>query len=87
MTEPGGQDWEQLVHQPNSADGSYDAKNKYTAFKALESLIPDLVSAKYDHCEFKLICDDFGLANLIVCSKEDLTVGVVDLEWSYIGPA
>jgi hypothetical protein len=28
------------------------------------------------------------LANLIVRSKEDLTVvGVVDLEWSYIGPA
>ncbi|RHZ67865.1 hypothetical protein CDV55_105981 [Aspergillus turcosus] len=83
-----GQDWEQLVHQPNSAVGPYDAKNKYVAFKVLRSLIPDLVHAKYDRCKFKLICDDLGLANLIVRSREDLTVvGVVDLEWSYIGPA
>ena len=37
---------------------------------------------------FKLLCDDFGLANMIVRSKDDLTiVGVVDLEWSYAGPA
>jgi hypothetical protein len=47
-----------------------------------------LVHAKYDSCKFKLICDDLGLANLIVRGKGDLTVvGVVDLEWSYIGPA
>ncbi|XHG01534.1 hypothetical protein AWENTII_004912 [Aspergillus wentii] len=58
------------------------------AFKVLKSLIPDLVHTKYDSCKFKLICDDLGLANLIVRGKEDLTViGVVDLEWSYIGPA
>ncbi|KAH0829719.1 hypothetical protein FOPE_10723 [Fonsecaea pedrosoi] len=37
---------------------------------------------------YKLICDDLGLANLIVRSAEDLTVvGLVDLEWSYAGPA
>jgi hypothetical protein len=83
-----GQDMEQLVHQPNSAVGLYDAKNKYGAFKTLQSLVPALVNAKYDRCKFKLICDDLGLANLIVRSREDLTVvGVVDLEWSYIGPA
>ncbi|KAK2757120.1 hypothetical protein FQN54_005090 [Arachnomyces sp. PD_36] len=83
-----GQDWEQLVQQPNSIVGSYDAKNKYVAFKVLKALISDLVNAKYDRCKFKLICDDLGLANLIVRSREDLTVvGVVDLEWSYIGPA
>ncbi|BDD59160.1 hypothetical protein MPDQ_005490 [Monascus purpureus] len=83
-----GQDWEQLVRQPNSIVGEYDAKNKYVAFKVLKTLIPDLVNAKYDHCKFKLICDDLGLANLIVRGKRDLTVvGVVDLEWSYIGPA
>lgn len=47
-----------------------------------------MVNAQYDHGKFKLICDDLGLANLIVRGKEDLTVvGVVDLEWSYIGPA
>ena len=35
-----------------------------------------------------MICDDLGLANLIARGREDLTVvGVVDLEWSYIGPA
>ncbi|KAL4985841.1 hypothetical protein BDW68DRAFT_164298 [Aspergillus falconensis] len=82
------QDWEQLVHQPNSTVGPYDAKNKYVAFKVLNALIPDLVHAKYDRCKFKLVCDDLGLANLIVRGREDLTVvGVVDLEWSYIGPA
>lgn len=58
------------------------------AFKVLKCLIRDLVNPKYDRRKFKLICDDLGLANLIVRSREDLTVvGVVDLEWSYIGPA
>ncbi|GAA85252.1 phosphotransferase enzyme family protein [Aspergillus luchuensis IFO 4308] len=83
-----GQDWKQLVHQPNSVCGEYDAQNKYMAFKALRSFVPDLIHPKYNHGNFKLICDDLGLANLIVRSKDDLTVvGVVDLEWSYIGPA
>ncbi|PWY80150.1 phosphotransferase enzyme family protein [Aspergillus eucalypticola CBS 122712] len=83
-----GQDWEQLVHQPNSVCGEYDAQNKYVALKALRSFVPDLVHPKYNHGNFKLICDDFGLANLIVHSKDDLTVvGVIDLEWTYIGPA
>ncbi|KAL4742306.1 hypothetical protein BDV11DRAFT_202807 [Aspergillus similis] len=64
------QDWEQLVRQPNSTVGPFDAKNKYMSFKVLNGLIPDLVHAKYDRC------------------KDDLTViGVVDFEWSYIGPA
>ncbi|CAG8920394.1 unnamed protein product [Penicillium salamii] len=76
-----------LVHQPNSTVGFYDAQNKYVAFKVLESLIPEFVNAKYDRCKFKLICDDLGLANVIVRGTEDLTiVGLVDLEWSYIGP-
>ncbi|KAJ0415263.1 phosphotransferase enzyme family protein [Aspergillus carlsbadensis] len=82
------QDWEQLLHQPNSVVGPYDAKNKYVAFKVLKSLIHNFVNEKYDHGKFKLICDDLGLANLIVRGSQDLTVvGVVDLEWSYIGPA
>jgi hypothetical protein len=54
----------------------------------LKSLIPDLVERDYDRGPFKLICDDLGLANLIVRSEGDLTVvGVVDFEWSYVGPA
>jgi hypothetical protein len=83
-----GQDWEQLIHQPNSTVGLYDVKNKSLGFKVVKSLIPNLVNEKYDRCKSKLICDDFDLANLIVRSREDFTVvGVVDLEWSYIGPA
>ncbi|KAK6814919.1 hypothetical protein RU639_009772 [Aspergillus parasiticus] len=83
-----GQDWEQLVHQPNSTVGLYNAKNKYLAFNVLKTMIHNLVNVKYDRCRFKLICDDLGLANLIVRGREDFTVvGVVDLEWSYIGPA
>jgi hypothetical protein len=83
-----GQDLEQLVHQPNSTDGLYHAQNKYVAFKVLKSLIPNMIHAKYDRGKFKLICDDLGLANLIVRGNEGLTVvRVVDLEWSYIGPA
>ncbi|KAL4876459.1 hypothetical protein BJY04DRAFT_231631 [Aspergillus karnatakaensis] len=76
------QDWEQLIHQPNSTTGPYHAQNKYTAFKVLEGLVPDFVHPKYDHCKFKLIYDNLGLANLIIHGKEDLTVvRVVDLEY------
>ncbi|KAJ5797149.1 uncharacterized protein N7518_005689 [Penicillium psychrosexuale] len=81
-------DLEQLARQPNSTVGFYNARSKSLAFKVLKSLIPDLVHPEYDRCRFKLICGDLGLANLIVRSKEDITiVGVVDLEWSYMGPA
>lgn len=83
-----GQDWQQFLQQPNSVFGPYDAKNKYEAFKTLGALIPNLINSRYNCGKFKLICDDLGLANLIVKSKDDFTViGVVDLEWSYIGPA
>lgn len=58
------------------------------SFSFLKSLIPALVERNYDSGPFKLICDDLGLASLIVRSEEDLTiVGVVDFEWSYVGPA
>lgn len=61
---------------------------KYRSFKVLRSLIPNFVHNGYDCTKFKIICDDLGLANLIVRSRENLTViGVVDFEWSYIGPA
>lgn len=47
-----------------------------------------MVNSEYNHGPFKLICDDFGLANLIVRDSDDLTiVGVIDLEWVYSGPA
>lgn len=83
-----GQDLEQLEHQPNSVRGRDAARKTYRAFKVLRTLIPDLVHKDYDRTNFKLLCDDFGLANLLVKSREDLNVvGVVDLEWSYAGPA
>ncbi len=57
-------------------------------FKVLESLLFGFINKNYDSRKFKLICGDLGLANLIVRSREDLTVvRMVDLEWSYIGPA
>lgn len=81
-------DWEQLVHQSNSVAGEYDARAKLFSFNGLRALIPDFIRKDYDRGPFKLLCDDFGLANMIVRSKDDLTiVGVVDLEWSYAGPA
>ncbi|KAG4440783.1 hypothetical protein IFR05_003711 [Cadophora sp. M221] len=82
------QDCEQLVRQLNSVAGPYDAENKYPSFKPLASLVPGYVNERHDRGPFKLVCDDLGLANLIVKSDDDFTiVEVVDLEWSYIGPA
>lgn len=83
-----GQDLEQLACQLNSIYGEYDARAKYRTFMAFKSIIPDFVHSEYDRTKFKIICDDFGLANLLVRSRQDLPViGVVDFEWSYIGPA
>jgi hypothetical protein len=44
-------------------------------FKILKSVAADLINQKYDRGNFKLICGDLTV------------VGVVDLEWSYTGPA
>ncbi|KAJ5775788.1 uncharacterized protein N7511_000799 [Penicillium nucicola] len=83
-----GQDWQQLRLQPNSISGPWSGISVYASLKILESLIPELTHSAYEQGPFKLICDDFGPANMIVRSKEDLTIiGVVDLEWVYAGPA
>ncbi|KAI2670582.1 hypothetical protein LCP963914a_9840 [Penicillium roqueforti] len=82
------QDWQQLRFQSNSIAGAGSARTRYASLKILESLIPELTHMAYDKGPFKLICDDFGPANVIVQSKDDLTIiGVVDLEWVYVGPA
>ncbi|QMW33399.1 hypothetical protein G4B84_008830 [Aspergillus flavus NRRL3357] len=82
------QDWRQLPLQPNSIAGPHSARSRYASLKILESLIPELTHPTYDRGPFKLICDDFGLGNVIVRSKDDLTItGVVDMEWVYAGPA
>ncbi|KAJ5584909.1 uncharacterized protein N7459_004709 [Penicillium hispanicum] len=82
------QDWQQLLLQSNSIAGPRSARSRYGALSILKSLIPELTNTTYDRGPFKLICDDFGMANMIVRSKGDLTiVGVVDIEWVYAGPA
>lgn len=82
------QDWEQLLHQANSAYGPCDAADRHHMFQVLKSLTPRFVHSEYDTAKFKFICDDLGLANLLVNNREELdVVGVVDLEWSYSGPA
>ncbi|EAW20533.1 uncharacterized protein NFIA_029650 [Aspergillus fischeri NRRL 181] len=82
------QDWQQLRLQPNSIAGPRAARSSYASFKILQCQIPELTNTTYDRGPFKLICDDFGLGNVIVRSKDDLTItGVIDLEWVYAGPA
>lgn len=82
------QDWQQLLLQPNSIAGPRSARSRYAALTILRSLIPELTNTTYERGPFKLICDDFGLANVIVRSKDDLTItGLVDIEWVYAGPA
>ena len=83
-----GQDWEQFQRQPNSGGGPTVTQAKYAALRAIQAVAPQLVEPSYAFGPYKLICDDLGLANFIVRSAEDLTVvGLVDVEWSYIGPA
>ncbi|KAJ9610172.1 hypothetical protein H2204_015413 [Knufia peltigerae] len=83
-----GQDWAQFQRQPNSGGGPTVTQAKYAALRALQAVAPQLVEPSYASGPYKLVCDDLGLANLIVRSTDDLTVvGVVDLEWSYAGPA
>lgn len=82
------QDWAQFQHQPNSGGGPTVTQVKYAALRALQVVASQLVEPGYASGPYKLVCDDLGLANLIVRSADDLTVvGVVDLEWSYAGPA
>ena len=82
------QDWTQLQLQPNSIASPANGKERYSALKVLKSLIPELTHPGYDKGPYKLICDVFGLANVLVRSKTDLTfVGVFDMEWVYAGPA
>jgi len=54
----------------------------------LKSLVDRHVWPEHQTGPSKLICDDFGPSNVIVNNAKDLQiVAVVDLEWSYVGPA
>ncbi|ODM21877.1 hypothetical protein SI65_02721 [Aspergillus cristatus] len=83
------QDWKQFRHQPNTViAGELDGITTYASLDMLKSMMPQFVDTEYEKGPFKLICDYFSLANMIVKSREDLTiVGVVGLEWVYAGPA
>lgn len=53
----------------------------------MKTLVSRFASPETDHGPFKLICDDFGLANMIVNNAEELQIVLVhDWEWSYAGP-
>ncbi|KAJ5573983.1 uncharacterized protein N7459_008410 [Penicillium hispanicum] len=82
------QDVQQLQQQPNSVAGKENAVSRYASLQILGSMMPSMIHQQYEQGPFKLICDDLGPANVIVKSRNDLTiVGVVDLEWVYAGPA
>lgn len=56
---------------------------KYRSFRVLQSLIPSCIHDEYmyDPTKSNILYDDLGLANLIVRSRQYLTiVGVIDLE-------
>ncbi|MCJ1422366.1 hypothetical protein MMC29_000246 [Sticta canariensis] len=81
------QDLQHLYKQPNSVDDENDARKKYAYWNAFKALVPCLVSAEHESGPFKLICDDFGPANMIVDNAQNLKiVAVIDWEWTYAGP-
>ncbi|KAI1820752.1 hypothetical protein F4861DRAFT_533465 [Xylaria intraflava] len=82
------QDLQQLHMQPNSVDDANDAREKFVYWNVMKALIPRHVSPGQDKGPFKLMCDDFQPANMIVNNKQDLKViAVIDWEWSYAAPA
>ncbi|TLD37546.1 hypothetical protein E2P81_ATG04358 [Venturia nashicola] len=81
------QDLQHLYKQSNSVDDENDARKKYAYWNAFKALVPCLVSAEHEKGPFKLICDDFGPANMIVDNAQNLNiVAVIDWEWTYTGP-
>lgn len=75
------------MQQLNSVDDERDAADKYKAWEAMRELMPHFLSTSRDRGPFKLICDDFGPANMLVNNAEDLEiVAVIDWEWCYAGP-
>jgi hypothetical protein len=56
--------------------------------KHLCTVLPELIHEDYDKGPSKMVCKHFSFANIIVRSDDDFTIiRVVDLEWSYAGPA
>ncbi|RMJ09020.1 hypothetical protein CDV36_011369 [Fusarium kuroshium] len=87
FTQVADNDWRHLREQLNSVDDEDDARQKFLCWSVFKALIPRFVTARYDKGPFKLICDDFGPANMIVNNAQELQiVSVIDWEWSYAGP-
>lgn len=82
------QDWQQLLTQVNSVLDERNASSNYRAFTVLKNLAHTFVRPDYETKKPTFFCDDLGLANLMVKSREDLRiVSVIDLEWSYAAPS
>ncbi|OAA53478.1 Protein kinase-like domain protein [Niveomyces insectorum RCEF 264] len=82
------QHWQQFAKQRNSVEDDESGKANYIFHHVLRSLVDRHVWPDYDAGPFKLICDDFGPGNMLVNNRQELKiVGVLDLEWSYQGPA
>lgn len=80
------QEWRHLNEQLNSVDSEQDARLHYTFWCVFEKLVPRFISHDYDRGPFKLICYEFGPANMMVNNTKDLKiVAVLDWEWSYAG--
>ncbi|TPX14899.1 uncharacterized protein E0L32_005008 [Thyridium curvatum] len=80
--------WEQFWSQPNSIGGEFNARTKYESLSTLQTLLDSFIHPDFDRGPFKPICDDLSLASVIVRGEDDLAiVGLVDFEWSYVGPA
>nr|POE61560.1 hypothetical protein CFP56_77977 [Quercus suber] len=81
------QDLHHLKSHLNSVDDEPDARSKYVHWNVAKMLVPRFTSSDSRHSPFKLICDDFGPADMIVDSTKYLKiVAVIDWEWSYAGP-
>jgi hypothetical protein len=71
----------------NSVASEYNARAKLSLFNALHALIPNFVWKDYNRGPFKLLYNDFSLANIIIRSRDDPTIiRVIDLKWLYTGP-
>lgn len=82
------QDLQHLQEQPNSIDDREDARRKFIHTELFRRMIPDFTRKDLDHGPFKLICDDFSFANILVNNAQELKiVAVLDWEWTYAAPA
>jgi len=82
------QHWQQFDTQRNAVYKIDDGKANCVFHKVLETLVKRHVWPEFSRGPFKFLCDDLGPANMLVNNEQELKiVGVLDVEWSYVGPA